>query len=241
MTENGKKTENKGKRKKLLTALIAVAAPIMLAITLAAVAVLGSLLINAAVLINASGRYSPSEGEKYDCILILGAGLRADGSPSDMLADRLDVGADMYFDGYSDVIIVSGDHGRNEYDEVNTMKSYLISLGVPSEDIFMDHAGFSTFDSIVRAKEIFCCDSALIVTQKYHLSRALFIADAKGLDATGADAATRRYYGELKRQVREYLARCKDTAFVMLGAEPEYLGETISVFENDGNITNDKS
>ena len=229
-------SDKKGKRvkKRVLLALLLIVASLPFA------AVLSTLAVNAAMLINANGRYQVSDGAQYDCILILGAGVRDNGTPSDMLWDRLETGLAMYEKGVSDVIIVSGDHGREEYDEVNTMKNWLMERGVPDDAIFMDHAGFCTYDSLVRAKEIFCCDSVCIVTQKYHLSRALYIADGTGLEAVGADAAIRSYWGEGKRQVREYAARCKDFLSVMLNAPVTYLGDTVSVFENSGSVTNDK-
>lgn len=176
---------------------------------------------------------------KFDCILILGAKVFPDGTVSKMLSDRLDCGIELYFAGAADKIIVSGDHGTEEYDEVNTMKDYCISQGVPSEDVFMDHAGFSTYDSVVRAKKVFLCQSVLIVSQKYHLYRALYIADKTGLEAYGAAAADIRYAGQFKRDVREFAARIKDIFTVMTGAEPRYTGEPIPI-SGSGDATNDK-
>ena len=95
--------------------------------------------------IMSDGEFSFSDA---DCIIILGAGVRDDGSPSHMLEDRLLTGIDLYDKGYSDTVLMSGDHGRVEYDEVNTMKAFAIGDGVPVDRIFMDHAGFSTYDSI---------------------------------------------------------------------------------------------
>ena len=106
-----------------------------------------------------------------DCIIILGAGIWGD-KPSPMLEDRLLEGINLYQNGVSDKILMSGDHGRDEYDEVNIMKDYAIEKGIPSESIFMDHAGFSTYESIYRAKEIFQAKKVVIVTQRYHLYRA---------------------------------------------------------------------
>ena len=111
---------------------------------------------------------SAKDLKDIDCILILGAGVWGD-KPSPMLEDRLVQGVSLYNNGVAPKIIVSGDHGTEEYDEVNIMKQFAIDKGVPSEDIFMDHAGFSSYDSIYRAKEIFGAKKILIVTQKYHL------------------------------------------------------------------------
>lgn len=176
---------------------------------------------------------------EFDCILILGAGVKDDGTPSDMLADRLKRGIKLYFAGCSDKIIMSGDHGRQGYDEVNVMKQYAIDAGVPSDAIFMDHAGFNTYDSVVRAKEIFCAKSVLIVTQRYHLYRALYIAEAVGLTACGSDAAYCTYRGQTYRDIREAAARVKDSFNVFFGAKPTYLGELIPV-SGSGDATNDK-
>ena len=175
----------------------------------------------------------------YDCILVLGAGVRDDGSPSHMLEDRLLVGIDLYKSGASNTVLMSGDHGRVEYDEVNTMKNYAVSMGVPAERIFLDHAGFSTYESMYRAKEIFQAEKILIVTQKYHLYRAVYDARALGLDAYGVASDPRSYAGQIYRDIREILARNKDFIYSIIKPEPTYLGEPIPVNGN-GNLTNDK-
>lgn len=179
------------------------------------------------------------ENKKFDCILILGAKVFDGGGVSAMLADRLDKGIELYFAGVSDKILVSGDHGQTEYDEVNTMKAYCVERGVPSDAVFMDHAGFSTYDSIVRVREIFECQSVMIVTQEYHLYRALFTAKSTGLDAYGASASTRAYAGQTKRDVREFAARVKDVLYVAFSVKPSYLGEKIPI-SGSGDSTNDK-
>ena len=176
--------------------------------------------------------------KNMDCILILGAGIWGD-SPSPMLQDRLDEGIKLYNEGVAPKIIMSGDHGREEYDEVNIMKEYAIEQGVPSEDIFMDHAGFSTYESIYRAKEIFDADNIVIVTQEYHLYRALYIADKLDINAYGINSDPRQYSGQLFREIREILARNKDFINCIIKPKPTYLGESIPV-SGDGNVTNDK-
>ena len=148
--------------------------------------------------------------QDVDCIIVLGCLVKADGTPSDMLADRISVGITLYQNGTSPKLLMSGDHGQKEYDEVNTMKSCAIDAGVPSEDVFMDHAGFSTYESIFRAKEIFGADKIVIVTQEYHLHRALYVANALGIEAYGVSADLRTYSGQTKRDLREILARIKD-------------------------------
>lgn len=173
-----------------------------------------------------------------DCIIVLGAGIWGD-SPSPMLEDRLLTAIELYNNGVAPKIIMSGDHGRENYDEVNIMKTYAIENGVPSEDIFMDHAGFSTYESIYRAKEIFGAEKIVIVTQEYHLYRSLYIANQLGIDAYGVSANPRKYSGWLYRELREVLARNKDFVKTIFKPKPTYLGDIIPVNGN-GNITNDK-
>jgi vancomycin permeability regulator SanA len=133
---------------------------------------------------------------------------------------------------------MSGDHGQADYDEVNIMKNYAISHGVPSEDIFMDHAGFSTYESIYRAREVFGVKKFIIVTQEYHLHRALYIAESLGVEAYGLSADLRDYSGQLKYSIREVLARNKDFFTSLIKPKPKYLGERIDLGGN-GDVTND--
>ena len=172
-----------------------------------------------------------------DCIIVLGAGIW-NNEPSPMLEDRLLEGINLYKNNVSNKIIMSGDHGRAEYDELNIMKNYAIERGVKSEDIFMDHAGFSTYESIYRAKAIFKAKRIVIVTQKYHLYRALYIAKQLDLEAYGVGADPRQYVGATYREIREILARDKDFIKCIFKPEPTYLGETIPVSGN-GDVTND--
>lgn len=176
--------------------------------------------------------------ENIDCIIVLGAGIWGD-RPSPMLEDRLNEGISLYKNNVSSKIIMSGDHGKQDYDEVNVMKKYAIENGVPSENIFMDHAGFSTYETIYRAKEIFQAKKIVIVTQKYHLYRALHIANRLGIEAYGVGADPRKYVGAAYRELREILARDKDFIKCIFKPEPTYLGDTISVSGN-GDVTNDK-
>lgn len=179
------------------------------------------------------------ELESTDCILVLGAGVKNNERPSDMLNDRLEIGIELYNQKVSDKILMSGDHGRKDYDEVNVMKNFAINSGVPSEDVFMDHAGFSTYESMYRAKEIFEADKIVIVSQKYHLYRAIYIARSLGLEAYGVPSDVREYRGQKYRDFREAIARVKDFFNVIIKPEPTYLGEAIPVSGN-GDLTNDK-
>lgn len=179
-----------------------------------------------------------SELKDIDCIIVLGAGIRGN-MPSPMLEDRLLQAIELYNNNVSTKIIMSGDHGREEYDEVNVMKNYAIEKGIPSENIFMDHAGFSSYESIYRAKEIFGAKKVVIVTQEYHLYRALYIANSLGLEAYGVGSDPRQYVGATYRELREILARNKDFIKCIFKPEPTYLGETIPV-SGSGDVTNDK-
>lgn len=173
-----------------------------------------------------------------DCILVLGAGITDNGRPKAMLKDRLDMGVKLFNSSVSQRLLMSGDHGKAGYDEVNVMKDFAINEGIPSEYIFMDHAGFSTYESLYRAKEIFQVESLIIVTQDYHLYRALYIADKLGMEVYGVPAKIQRYSGQNYRDSREKLARVKDFFYVVFKPKPKFLGEEIPIYL-DGNLTND--
>lgn len=175
-----------------------------------------------------------------DAILILGAFVDGDGDPSPVLADRLEYGYQLYQAGKAPKILVSGDHGTSHYDEVNAMKEYLLKKGVPKEDIFLDHAGFNTYDSMYRAKEIFQIKSLLISTQAFHINRSIFIARNLGMDAYGYPSPDKEIYRMAYLNFRENLAKVK--AFgdvVILRRTPQFLGESISI-QGDGTITHDR-
>lgn len=173
----------------------------------------------------------------YDCIIILGCGVKDDGRPSDMLYDRIITGVELYKKGIAPRILMSGDHGRTDYDEVGTMKKYAVDMGVPEDAVFCDHAGFSTYESMVRANKVFGIENAVVVTQSYHLYRALFDAESFGIDAYGVSADVRRYLGQTNRNIREIIARNKDFLFCVFKPDPKYLGEKIDI-AGSGSVTN---
>ncbi len=176
--------------------------------------------------------------EDIDCVIVLGCLVHSDNTLSGMLADRLRRGVELYDAGAAPKLLMSGDHGRKDYDEVNAMKAYAVAHGVPSEDVFMDHAGFSTYETIYRAKEIFGAKRVIIVTQEYHLYRALYIAERFGIEAYGVASDYHTYGGQTQRDLREVLARCKDYFASIFKPEPTYLGEKIPIGGN-GDVTND--
>ncbi len=203
-----------------------------------------------AVCVNA---YVKSSSEKYilsaeeaagtenaDCILVLGAGVKGT-TLSHMLEDRVKTGIKLYELKAAPKILMSGDHGREDYDEVNAMKDYAKEEGVPSSDIFMDHAGFSTYESMYRARDVFGAKKIIIVSQKYHLYRAIYVARYLGLEAYGVDGQLREYAADTNifNALREFLARNKDFLYVRFNPEPTYLGEAIPI-NGDGDATNDK-
>lgn len=223
------------KKKKLLK----IAFIVFLCLAVTGIATL--FIINGHVKASTKGRIltvqKAAELEDVDCIIILGCQVKDDGSLSHMLRDRLMRGLEVYEAGAAPKLLMSGDHGREEYDEVGAMKNYAIENGVPSENVFMDHAGFSTYETVYRAKEIFQADKVIIVTQEYHLYRALYIAEQFGVEAYGVSADLNRYAGQSMRDFREVLARCKDWAMCIFKPEPTYLGEAIPVSGN-GDVTN---
>ena len=173
---------------------------------------------------------SGEEGDKADrpdCIIVLGAQVKPDGTPSMMLADRLDTAIKLYKEG---------DDGQVEYNEVKSMLEYSKAQGIPEKDIFLDHAGFSTYESLYRAQYIFGVKSAIVVTQKYHEYRALYIGQRLGIDVKGVSAVDVQYYNQFFRDVREVLARDKDFFMCIVKPDPTYLGDKIDI-SGDGRVT----
>ena len=161
--------------------------------------------------------------DDFDCILILGAGVKKDGSPTDMLYDRLIAGYEAFEDGKSQVIFLTGDSENEDYTETATMKKVLKENGVDEANIICDGYGLSTYESIWRAKNVYGYKKILIVSQKYHLHRAIYIAQELGLEAYGLDGALRSYGKQPLYSFREYLARIKDMIYAEWCPEPTYV------------------
>ena len=221
-----------GKRRLLKTILRLAALSLLLAALLAAVG-------NAAVCLTTKGKMLSSvsdvKGQGYDCIIVLGCGVWGD-TPTTLLSDRLDAAVALYKAGVAPKILMSGDHGRVNYDEVSVMRQYAMACGVPSEDIFMDHAGFSTYETMYRARDIFGIKKAVIVTQKYHLYRALYDAAAFDIEAVGVEATGHRFAGQTRWNIREVFARTKDFLWCIVKPSPTYLGDKIDIRGN-GEVT----
>lgn len=201
---------------------------------------IGLTLLNRYMLVSGSDRIisqvEAQQLENVDCILVLGAGVYANKYPSPMLEDRLLEGVALYKLNVSDRILMSGDNSKVHYNEVKVMKDFAIKAGVPSEHIFQDHAGFSTYESMYRARDVFAAKKIVVVTQEYHMYRALYIARSLGLDAYGVVSDPRIYAGQAARDFREILARTKDIIYCIFKPLPTFLGEVIPVNGN-GNVT----
>lgn len=164
-----------------------------------------------------------------ECIMVLGASVHPDGTPSPMLEDRLEAGIELYNRGVAPKLLLTGDNGQIEYNEVEAMKNYAVNAGVPEEDIFLDHAGFSTYDSVYRASYVFGVESMVAVTQEYHLYRTLHGCKKMGIEAVGIGADQEVYAGQEYREIREVLARVKDFVMWLIKPEATFLGEAIPI------------
>ena len=203
------------------------------------------LRVNAGMLHSVRASIIPAEQtalpETPDCIVIPGASIRSGSEPSPMLEDRLLAGLHVYELSGIPKFLMSGDHALDYYNEVDVMKRYAVERGVPSENIFMDHSGFSTYETMFRAKHIFQAQTIIFVSQRYHLYRGLYIARELGITAHGVEAPFKPYNGEFKRTVREILARYKDYYLCLFRYTPhtDEPIETIPISGN-GNRTNMK-
>lgn len=199
--------------------------------------------INAAVVLTARPHILTEEEScrlDADCILVLGSSVYGN-TLAPTVENRVLTGLALYEGGASDRLLMSGDHGKKDYDEVNSMKQYCVDKGVEPNVIFLDHAGFSTYDSMYRARDIFGVRKVIIVTQGYHLYRAVYIARALGLESYGvvADGPDHSFLSDLRNQVRESLARVKDFVICIIEPESTYLGEAIPI-SGSAELSDDK-
>lgn len=171
-----------------------------------------------------------------DAIVVLGAGINWDGSPSAVLKDRLDVADSLYNAGVAPKIIMSGDNSDSSYNEVMAMAKYSKANGIPASDIFCDHAGLSTYDSMYRLKNVFNVERCVIVTQEYHLYRAVYDARGFGIDARGVPSDLSDYADMDSYEQREFLARIKDFLGIITKMEPQTKSEPVSLNQS-GTVT----
>ena len=210
----------------------------VVAVALAIVAVFAA--TNAVTIVGSKGSIVSADEASIssaDAIVVLGASVFADGTPSGILQDRLDDGIALYFAGVAPKLIMSGDNGTESYNEVRVMKQYAIAQGVPSEDIFCDHAGFSTYESMYRAKYVFGCQRIVVATQTYHLYRALWSAKSLGMQAKGVPSDYHEYQKQLQYDIREVPARTKDFFKALFRMPSTYVGDAINL-DQDGDVTN---
>ena len=172
---------------------------------------------------------------KVDAIIVLGAKVNNE-TLSYVLEDRLVAGVNIIYANKAQAILLSGDHGQKEYDEVNSMRKYILrrNFNIQKEQIFMDHAGFDTYDSMFRAKEIFNIKSAIIVTQDFHINRSVYIARSLGIEAYGFAVDESKYVESIRLnwRIRELLSRIKAFKDVLINSNPTYLGEKIPITGN---------
>lgn len=171
-----------------------------------------------------------------DAIIVLGASVCPDGTPSGILQDRLDDGIALYFAGAAPKIIMSGDNGTESYNECWAMKRYAVSQGVPSEDVFCDHAGFSTYETMYRARHVFGAERIVVATQTYHLYRALYDAQGVGMEAIGVPSDYGEYANQSWYDIREVFARTKDFFQVLFSVPSTFVGDPISL-DQSGDVT----
>jgi len=177
---------------------------------------------------------SVAEVPRAEVAIVPGALVKPDGKMSAMLGDRVEQASRLWHAGKVKKILVSGDHGSWKYDEPDTMRKALVRDGVAPRDIFEDHAGFDTWATMVRARSIFGVRKAVVVTQGFHMPRALYLADAAGIDATGLTADLHQWgYQGRKSEVREVLSRVKAIADVTLNT-PAMAGPKIPITTADG-------
>ncbi len=177
-----------------------------------------------------------AQTEGADAIIVLGASVYADGTPSTILRDRLDCGIALYKAGVAPKLIMSGDNRTEHYNECAAMKRYAIAHGVPSEDVFCDHAGFSTYESMYRAKYVFGCSRVVVATQTYHLYRALYSAHALGVEAVGVASDYSSYGKQAWYDAREVPARTKDFFKALFNVPSTFVGDPISL-DQSGDVT----
>jgi SanA protein len=198
-------------------------------------------ITNAIVISSGKSRIvTQKDAKPADAIIVLGALVWSTGQPSEMLQDRLDVAYDLYKAGAAPKILVSGDHGTKEYDEVNSMRRYLQDRGVPAGNIFMDHAGFDTYATMYRARDVFMVKKAIVVTQKYHLYRAVYLANSMGLTVQGVACDRYKTLKQIYFDIREAAARTKDFFQASIfKPKPKYLGDEIPI-SGSGIVTQDE-
>ncbi len=219
MTKSNAKRKHRSKHSVLKTLLIVVLS-IILAFLALTIGISGFTISSTRNNVHTIAQVE-EQGIHADAIVVLGASVFANGTPSDILADRLEVAADLYKAGAAPTIIVSGDNRESHYNESDAMKDYCVELGIPSDAVYIDHAGYDTYASIYRAHYEYGANSVMVVTQAYHLYRALAIAQGLGMQAIGVAADKGDYDNQMMYSIREAIARDKDFFQTLLKLPPE--------------------
>lgn len=171
--------------------------------------------------------------------LVLGAGVKSNGNLSDILRDRADTAISLYQNKKVSKILASGDNGTIHYNETKAMEKYFLDHGIQAQDIFLDYAGFDTYDSLYRARDVFQAQSLIVVTQNFHLNRAVYYGRALGMDVFGLSADKETYRDIVWLRIRESMARVKGFFDVLFHAKPKFLGTPIPLSgEGQGSIDN---
>jgi vancomycin permeability regulator SanA len=174
--------------------------------------------------------YEDPKIPKNHVALVFGAGLNRAGGPSAMLYDRVATAADLYRDGKVDKVLMTGDNSTVNYNEVEVMRQTALQLGVEDQDIVLDYAGFNSWDSCYRAKEVFGLDDATLVTQRFHLPRVLHVCNRLGVNSVGV-AADRAPYPTNYNELREYVALAGTAWRILINDKPKFLGPKVNVDE----------
>lgn len=212
--------------RRCMRALLLVVALVVLAIAVANVVTVATTRDR---VVTVEGAASELGADPADAVVVLGASVYADGTPSDILADRLEVACDLYKAGAARAVIVSGDNRTSHYNESDAMKAYCVALGVPSEAVYVDHAGNTTYESMWRACYVFGAERIIVATQAYHLYRAMFAADSLGMQTWGVPCDKGAYDNQRVYSMREVLARAKDFYTALLRLPVETSGEVVSL------------
>lgn len=221
---SGKTKKSKGRKRRGL-ALVPVCA---IAIAIAAINI-HVITTAEAFIVSSDEARDFATGSGVDCILVLGASV-SEAGPSPILANRIDKGLELFGMGTASIMLLSGDNGTDDYNEVQAMKNYALkngaNVGLTAENVYLDYAGFSTYDSAVRCKDVFQARRVVIVTQRYHLYRAVYNARLVGLEVVGV-AAKDTAYGQKSRDLREIPARVKDFFLTHIGYTPKIMGDPV--------------
>ncbi len=216
----------KGRSRGVLSHIVKVIAIVLLAIVLF---IAGTNLYTVASTRDDVFTVNELAGRQADAVVVLGASVYADGTPSDILADRLEVAVDLYKVGAAEKIIVSGDNRDSHYNESDAMKAYCVKLGVPADSVIVDHAGYDTYTSMYRARHACGADDVIVVTQAYHLYRALADAQGVGMTAQGVPADKGAYDNQDRYSLREVAARTKDFVLALFDVEPTGASEPMTL------------